>query len=149
MSNRSLGWWKTASNPQRCRPELTKVIQTGEFPQIFQPKSITTYPENHLGKVCPSQGGELMSQVRQEQPSMLARAEDIQRQIHELSSRDMQLWSIVSLVILVLTGGFLALVAPNLTISQRLIHIEQGYLPQLFFGLICLIVLFNIYLLSQ
>src|SRR5438270_9953952 len=90
-----------------------------------------------------------MSHVRQEQPSMLARAEAIQRQIHDLSSRDMQLWSIVSLVILVLTGGFLALVAPNLTISQRLIHIEQGYLPQLFFGLICLIVLFNIYLLSQ
>lgn len=90
-----------------------------------------------------------MSEVRQEQPSMLARAEAIQRQIHELSSRDMQLWSIVTLVILVLTGGFLALVAPNLTISQRLIHIEQGYLPQLFFGLICLIVLFNVYLLSQ
>jgi len=33
-----------------------------------------------------------MSQVRQEQPSMLARAEEIQTQIHELSSRDMQLW---------------------------------------------------------
>jgi diguanylate cyclase (GGDEF)-like protein len=90
-----------------------------------------------------------MSQVRQEQPSMLARAEEIQRQIHELSSRDMQLWSIVSLIIVVLTGGFLALIAPNLVWTQRVIHIEQGYLPQLFFGLICLVVLFNIYLLSQ
>ncbi len=90
-----------------------------------------------------------MSQVRQEQPSMLARAEDIQRQIHDLSSRDMQLWSIVSLVILVLTGGFLALIAPNLVWTQRFIRIEQSYLPQLFFGLICLIVLFNIYLMAQ
>ncbi len=90
-----------------------------------------------------------MSQVRQEQPSMLARAEDIQRQIHELSSRDMQLWSIVSLLVLVSTGGFLALIAPNLVWTQRVIRIEQGYLPQLFFGLICLVVLFNIYLLSQ
>jgi len=90
-----------------------------------------------------------MSQVRQEQPSMLARAEDIQRQIHDLSSRDMQLWSIVSLVILVLTGGFLALIAPNLVWTQRFIRVEQSYLPQLFFGLVCLIVLFNIYLLSQ
>jgi diguanylate cyclase (GGDEF)-like protein len=90
-----------------------------------------------------------MSQVREEPPSMLARAEDIQRQIHELSSRDMQLWSIVSLVILVLTGGFLALIAPNLVWTQRVIRIEQAYLPQLFFGLICLIVLFNVYLLSQ
>jgi diguanylate cyclase (GGDEF)-like protein len=90
-----------------------------------------------------------MSQVRQEQPSMLARAETIQRQIHELSSRDMQLWSIVTLVILVLTAGFLALVLPNLAIKERLIRLEQGYLPQLFFGLICLIVLFNIYLIAQ
>jgi diguanylate cyclase (GGDEF)-like protein len=90
-----------------------------------------------------------MSEVRQEQPSMLAKADDIQRQIHDLSSRDMQLWSIVSLVILVLTAGFLALVAPNLVWAQRIIHIEQAYLPQLVFGLICLVVLFNIYLLSQ
>ena len=80
---------------------------------------------------------------------MLAKADDIQRQIHDLSSRDMQLWSIVSLVILVLTAGFLALIAPNLVWAQRIIHIEQAYLPQLVFGLICLVVLFNIYLLSQ
>jgi diguanylate cyclase (GGDEF)-like protein len=90
-----------------------------------------------------------MSQVRQEQPSMLARAEEIQRQIQELSSRDMQLWSIISLVVLVLTGGFLALVAPNLVWAQRMVRVEQAYLPQLFFGLICLVVLFNVYLLSQ
>jgi diguanylate cyclase (GGDEF)-like protein len=90
-----------------------------------------------------------MSQVRQDPPSMLARAEEIQRQIHELSGRDMQLWSIVSLVIVVLTAGFLALIAPNLVWTQRVMKIEQGYLPQLFFGLICLVVLFNIYLLSQ
>jgi len=90
-----------------------------------------------------------MSQVRQEQPSMLARAEEIQRQIQELSSRDMQLWSIISLVVLVLTGGFLALIAPNLMWTQRVIRIEEGYLPQLFFGLISLVVLFNVYLLSQ
>jgi diguanylate cyclase (GGDEF)-like protein len=90
-----------------------------------------------------------MSQVRQEQPSMLARAEEIQRQIHELSSRDMQLWSIVTVVILVLAGGFLALIAPNLVWAQRIVRVEQAYLPQLFFGLISLIVLFNIYLLAQ
>jgi diguanylate cyclase (GGDEF)-like protein len=90
-----------------------------------------------------------MSQVRQEQPSMLARAEEIQRQIQELSARDMQLWSIISLIVLVLTGGFLALIAPNLVWTQRIFRVEQAYLPQLFFGLICLVVLFNIYLLSQ
>jgi diguanylate cyclase (GGDEF)-like protein len=90
-----------------------------------------------------------MSQVTEEQPSMLARAEEIQRQIHDLSSRDMQLWSVISLVVLVLTGGFLALIAPNLVWAQRMVRVEQAYLPQLFFGLISLVVLFNVYLLSQ
>lgn len=80
---------------------------------------------------------------------MLARAEQIQRQIQALSSRDMQLWSIASLVVLILTGGFLALIVPGMSGSQRILRIEQSYLPQLFFGLICLIVLFNIYLLTQ
>jgi diguanylate cyclase (GGDEF)-like protein len=83
------------------------------------------------------------------QPSMLARAEEIQRQIQELSGRDLQLWSIAALVILVLTGGLLAIVFPNLMWAQRVVRVEHSYVPQLFFGLISLILLFNIYLLGQ
>ena len=93
-----------------------------------------------------------MSQVREElaaQPSMVARAEEIQQQIQQISGRDLQLWSIGILVILVLTGGLLAFVLPNLVWTQRVIHIEQSYLPQLFFGLVSLVLLFNIYLLGQ
>jgi len=93
-----------------------------------------------------------MSQVREElsaQPASLARTEEIQQQIQQISGRDLQLWSIGILLILVLTGGLLAFVIPNLVWTQRIIHIEQGYLPQLFFGLISLILLFNIYLLGQ
>src|SRR5580704_7675698 len=83
------------------------------------------------------------------QPTMLARTEEIQKQIQQLSGRDLQLWSIGILVILVLTSGLLALVLPNLVWTQRVMHVEHSYLPQLFFGLISLILLFNIYLLSQ
>src|ERR1019366_1691215 len=93
-----------------------------------------------------------MSETRDERdahPSTLLRAEEIQTQIQQLSGRDLQLWSIVILVVLVLTAGWLALVLPNLVWAQRVIHIEQGYLPQLFFGLISLVLLFNIYLLGQ
>lgn len=86
---------------------------------------------------------------RAAQPSMLVRAEEIQRHIQQISGRDLQLWSIVILVILVLTAGLLALLVPNLVWAQRVIHIQQNYLPQLFFGLISLILLFNIYLLAQ
>jgi diguanylate cyclase (GGDEF)-like protein len=86
---------------------------------------------------------------RTTQPSMLVRADEIQQQIQQLSGRDLQLWSIGVLVILVLTSGLLALLLPNLVWSQRVVHLEHFYLPQLFFGLISLILLFNIYLLTQ
>ncbi len=93
-----------------------------------------------------------MSETRDErttQPSMLMRAEEIQEQIQQISGRDLQLWSIIILIVLVLTAGLLALVVPNLVWAQKFIHVQEGYLPQLFFGLISLILLFNIYLLGQ
>jgi diguanylate cyclase (GGDEF)-like protein len=92
-----------------------------------------------------SQSGE----DRTTQPSMLVRADEIQQQIQQLSGRDLQLWSIGILVILVLTSGLLALLIPNLVWAQRVVRVEHSYLPQLFFGLISLVLLFNIYLLSQ
>jgi diguanylate cyclase (GGDEF)-like protein len=92
-----------------------------------------------------SQSGE----ERTTQPSMLVRADEIQQQIQQLSGRDLQLWSIGILVILVLTSGLLALLVPNLVWAQRVVRVEHSYLPQLFFGLISLVLLFNIYLLSQ
>ena len=66
-----------------------------------------------------------MSQVRQDHPTMLARAEEIQRQMHHLSSRDTQLWSIVTLIVLILTCGFLAVVAPNLVWAQRVFRAAE------------------------
>jgi len=94
----------------------------------------------------------MLLQTKEEQAgasSMLERAEDIQRQIQCLSGRDLQLWSIGILVMLVLAGGMLALLFPNVIWAQRVVHVESAYLPQLFFGLICLIVLFNVYLIGQ
>jgi branched-subunit amino acid transport protein AzlD len=70
-------------------------------------------------------------------------------QIRQLSGRDLQLWSIGILVILTLTAGLLAFITPNLMRAQRVVRIAHAYLPQLVYGLISLIVLFNIYLLSQ
>jgi diguanylate cyclase (GGDEF)-like protein len=89
------------------------------------------------------------SEDRVVHPSMLVRADEIQKQIQEISGRDLQLWSIGILVILVLTAGIMALILPNVLWAQRVIRVEHAYLPQLFFGLISLVVLFNIYLLSQ
>lgn len=95
-----------------------------------------------------------MSKAREssKHPSSIARAEEIQHQIHQLSGRDFQLWSIVILMLLVLTAGIVALILPNILWMRHLLemdHIEQRYIPQLFFGLISLILLFNIYLIGQ
>ena len=73
-----------------------------------------------------------MSQSGEErplQPSMLERADEIQQQIQHLSGRDLQLWSIGILVMLVLTSGLLALILPNLVWSQLFVHIDRFYLP--------------------
>ncbi len=75
--------------------------------------------------------------------------EEIQRRLQALSHRDLQLWSIGLLVVLVLACGFVALVAPNLMWSARQVKVAGSYLPQLFFGFIALIVLFNIYVIGQ
>ena len=81
--------------------------------------------------------------------SAFERAEEIQAEIQGLSGRDWELWSIGALIIVVLTIGVLALVVPHLSQQTRMVTSEKGYLPQLFLGLISLVLLFNIYLLSQ
>jgi diguanylate cyclase (GGDEF)-like protein len=78
----------------------------------------------------------------------LVGSEEVQRQIQALSSRDLQLWSIGILVMLVLSAGFLAVVFPNLQWHPE-VNFNGRLLPQFFFGLITLIVLFNVYIIHQ
>lgn len=78
----------------------------------------------------------------------LDRSEEIQRQIQALSSRDWQLWSIGILVILVLSAGFLAVMFPNISL-RRDVELDGRMLPQFFFGLVTLIVLFNVYVTAR
>jgi diguanylate cyclase (GGDEF)-like protein len=78
----------------------------------------------------------------------LLRSEEIQKQLQCLASRDLQLWSVGLLVILVLSAGFLALVFPNLSWRTD-INVDGRLIPQFFFGLIALVVLFNIYIVGQ
>jgi diguanylate cyclase (GGDEF)-like protein len=70
-------------------------------------------------------------------------------ELKDLSSKDVQLWSIAILVGIVLTVGFLTLIAPNLVWRSGPVQVDSRYLPQLFTGFIVLIGLFNLYLLDQ
>lgn len=66
-----------------------------------------------------------------------------------LASRDLHLWAVGVLVLLVLATGVVALVIPNLVWKGETVRIELRYLPQLAFGLLALTVLFNLYIFEQ
>ncbi len=83
------------------------------------------------------------------QHPILTRTEQMQGQLHHLSARDLQYWSIGVLALVVVTAAVLAFVTPNIMWAPRNLKMQQLYLPQVLFGLISLILLFNIYLLIQ
>lgn len=92
-----------------------------------------------------------MLQAKKQSPlpmSAVSRAEQIQRQLEDASGRDLQLWSIVILTMVVLVAGALGMLVPKAW-SEQAIPIERNYLYQLYFGAIATIVLFNIYLIAQ
>ena len=84
----------------------------------------------------------------QEQPQK-RHIEELQREIRSLEGRDFQLWSIGLLVLLVVAAGFVALIWPNLMWNMGELRLDGRYVPQLVFGFVVLVVLFNIYALQQ
>lgn len=85
---------------------------------------------------------------RMEHPKGL-RADELRQQIKTLESRDLQLWSMGLLILLIIAAGFLGLALPNLMWKLKTLQVDGRYLPQLFFGFLALIVLFNIYAIEQ
>lgn len=76
-------------------------------------------------------------------------AVELCRDMDALSARDWQLWSICALMLVVIAIGLSAFVVPNLVWNGVTLHTDHRYMPQLFFGLLTLIILFNIYILDQ
>jgi diguanylate cyclase (GGDEF)-like protein len=77
-----------------------------------------------------------------------ARSQEIQQHIGALAGQDFQLFSI-SLLLLLLAAGILMLIYPNLKAASPTFQMNRHLLPQLFFGLISLIILFNVYIVVQ
>jgi diguanylate cyclase (GGDEF)-like protein len=75
--------------------------------------------------------------------------EKVSEQLKSLRTRDLQLWSIAFLTMLVMALGILTLVLPNFSRPAMPIYIQLSYLPQLSAGLIALVVLLNLYLANQ
>ncbi len=85
--------------------------------------------------------------VEKQQPEQ-PQSSELVRDMEALSARDWQLWSICALMLVVIAIGFSAFVLPNVVWGVAL-HADHHYMPQLFFGLLTLIILFNVYILDQ
>ena len=75
--------------------------------------------------------------------------ENIAKQIIALDWRDLQLWCIAAVLLSIMAAGFLALLMPQLLWDVTANISRQANVPQLFFGLLALLVLSNVYLFSQ
>jgi diguanylate cyclase (GGDEF)-like protein len=75
--------------------------------------------------------------------------ENLHKDVKALEGRDLQLWSIGVLTILVVAAGIIAIVLPNIAWNMGSLRLNGRYLPPLLFGFIALIVLFNIYAIQQ
>jgi diguanylate cyclase len=65
------------------------------------------------------------------------------------SNRDLHLWSISIVVILVLAAGFASVIAPSLAWNSTGFRFDFKCLPQLFWGMISLVLLFSVYVTAQ
>ena len=75
--------------------------------------------------------------------------EYIEKKIIALDWRDLQLWCIGAGLLAVMAAGFLTLLMPQLLWDVTATISRQGNIPQLFFGLLLLLILSNVYLFTQ
>ena len=91
----------------------------------------------------------MQQDVREESKKQLEDQMRLRREVQALEERDFQLWSIVVLIGLVLVAGIAGLLVPTVVWHVHIFRFDAHYLPQLLFGLIALILLFNVYVIKQ
>jgi len=74
-----------------------------------------------------------------------SRSQEIRECLGTLAGRDLRLVSVSLLLLLVVSVGVLGLIFPNLMPTTRISCADLRLLPQLLFGLMSLIVFFNVY----
>lgn len=71
------------------------------------------------------------------------------REMQVLEGRDLHLWSVGVLVLLIVAAGFAALIVPDLVWGSQSLRVDTRYFSQLFYGFVTLILLFNLYAFEQ
>lgn len=87
-----------------------------------------------------------MSDVPESQQTLLA---SLSRQLSAIERRDWELWVIVLGTGVVVGLGLLALLLPSAFLRKGSLHVEITVSKELFFGLIALLLLFNLYVISR
>jgi diguanylate cyclase (GGDEF)-like protein len=82
-------------------------------------------------------------------PDVRTSLSETEKQWKKLAGRDLQLWSIGFLVMLVMLIGVLSQFAPAFVEGQAIFKLEYRYLPALCLGLVALVLLLNFYLVGQ
>ena len=75
--------------------------------------------------------------------------DELNLELRDLSTRDLLLWSIALLVMLVVAIGFACLVVPNILWKSGPLNLDTKLMPQFVSGFLVLVVLFNIYIVDQ
>jgi diguanylate cyclase (GGDEF)-like protein len=75
--------------------------------------------------------------------------EQVEKDIRDLEWRDFQLLALAGIILLVITAGFLALIMPDLIRKAEAELANRQRLTSLFFGLIAMLVLLNVYMFDQ
>jgi diguanylate cyclase (GGDEF)-like protein len=75
--------------------------------------------------------------------------DELLHEIHTLDEKDSGIWAKHLLLMVVLCAGFLALIFPNLAWNLGQLEVDSRYVPQFFFGLIALVILYNAHIIEQ
>ena len=78
-----------------------------------------------------------------------ARTEQLHQQINKLAGRDIQLWSVGMVVMLLFAAGFLVVALPNLIWTPGRREFQPAQLAQLVIGLFLLVMIFSAYVFDQ
>jgi len=89
----------------------------------------------------------VQTDVLEQQPEIAP--ERIEQKIYALDWRDLQLWYIGFVVLVVLAGGFVVLLMPQVFWHMDSVVARQQNIRELVFGLTALLVLLNVYLFQQ
>jgi diguanylate cyclase (GGDEF)-like protein len=87
--------------------------------------------------------------LKDDKPDPESMLSSLSRQLSAIEKRDLELWMLVLVTSVIVSGGMLVILFPATFFKTETLHVELSMSKDLFFGLTVLIVLFNLYVISR